>query len=337
MNSIIKRGDIFYADLGVGVGAVQGGIRPVVIIQNDIANKYSPTVIVAAITSKIRRAKLPTHVEIFYEQYDLDGNWIILLEQIFTLDKKMLRDKLGTISPNILKNVDNALSISMSTSIDKKTVKLTKNDDYIHQLTKPLVITEGKTDVILIETAWQKLYPNTEMFFECQSSGIEFEEEKRTGGAEKLRRQIEFLSTTEMRPVIGVFDNDREGNQQFGGLNKEIFEKYDIKSTIRKHKNKNIWGMLLPVPDERELFVTKDDANQRYFVIEHYFSNEILKRYSMCGSSILGTSVFEVNNSKSRFAEEVNNLEAKEFESFRILFEKIEDTFKCLKNNSYSL
>ena len=85
---VVKRGDIFYADLSPVIGSEQGGIRPVIIIQNDIGNKYSPTVIVAAITSQINKAKLPTHVEISSEEYGLNRDSVVLLEQIRTLDKK---------------------------------------------------------------------------------------------------------------------------------------------------------------------------------------------------------------------------------------------------------
>ena len=90
---VVKRGDIFYADLSPVIGSEQGGIRPVIIIQNDIGNKYSPTVIVAAITSQINKAKLPTHVEISSEEYGLNRDSVVLLEQIRTLDKKRLKER----------------------------------------------------------------------------------------------------------------------------------------------------------------------------------------------------------------------------------------------------
>ena len=89
----VKRGDIFYADLSPVVGSEQGGIRPVIVIQNDIGNKYSPTVIVAAITSQINKAKLPTHVEISSEEYGLNRDSVVLLEQVRTLDKRRLKEK----------------------------------------------------------------------------------------------------------------------------------------------------------------------------------------------------------------------------------------------------
>ena len=111
---VVKRGDIFYADLSPVIGSEQGGIRPVIIIQNDIGNKYSPTVIVAAITSQINKAKLPTHVEISSEEYGLNRDSVVLLEQIRTLDKKRLKEKIGHMTDSDMKKVNKALQISLS-------------------------------------------------------------------------------------------------------------------------------------------------------------------------------------------------------------------------------
>ncbi|TDT63702.1 type II toxin-antitoxin system PemK/MazF family toxin [Fonticella tunisiensis] len=113
MAQVVKRGDIYYADLSPVIGSEQGGIRPVLIIQNDIGNKYSPTVIVAAITSQINKAKLPTHVEISSEEYGLNRDSVVLLEQIRTIDKRRLRDKIGHISDNLMTQVDESLMISL--------------------------------------------------------------------------------------------------------------------------------------------------------------------------------------------------------------------------------
>ena len=113
MTTIVKRGDIFYADLSPVVGSEQGGVRPVIIIQNDIGNKYSPTIIIAAITSQINKAKLPTHVEISSEEYGLNKDSVVLLEQIRTLDKKRLKEKIGHMTDSDMKKVDNALLISV--------------------------------------------------------------------------------------------------------------------------------------------------------------------------------------------------------------------------------
>ena len=110
---VIKRGDIFYADLRPVVGSEQGGIRPVLIIQNDIGNKHSPTVICAAITSQMNKAKLPTHVELDSSRYALVKDSVVLLEQLRTIDKKRLRDKVCHLDREILRKVERALLISL--------------------------------------------------------------------------------------------------------------------------------------------------------------------------------------------------------------------------------
>ncbi|MFR1709002.1 MAG: type II toxin-antitoxin system PemK/MazF family toxin [Clostridium sp.] len=113
MTIVIKRGDIFYADLSPVVGSEQGGIRPVIIIQNDVGNRYSPTVIVSAITSQINKAKLPTHVEISSEEYGLNKDSVVLLEQVRTLDKRRLKEKIGHMTDEDMVKVDIALKISL--------------------------------------------------------------------------------------------------------------------------------------------------------------------------------------------------------------------------------
>jgi mRNA interferase MazF len=109
---VIKRGDIFYADLSPVIGSEQGGIRPVLIVQNDIGNKYSPTVIAAAITSQINKAKLPTHIEIGAMEYGLAKDSVILLEQIRTIDKMRIREKIGRLDEELMDRVNDAISVS---------------------------------------------------------------------------------------------------------------------------------------------------------------------------------------------------------------------------------
>ena len=110
---LIRRGDIFYADLRPVVGSEQGGVRPVLIIQNDVGNKHSPTVICAAITSQMHKAKLPTHVELKCKEYALAKDSVVLLEQLRTIDKKRLKDKVCHLDNNILLKIDKALEISL--------------------------------------------------------------------------------------------------------------------------------------------------------------------------------------------------------------------------------
>ena len=110
--SIIKRGDIYYADLSPVVGSEQGGLRPVLIVQNDTGNKHSPTVIAAAITSQTGKAKLPTHIELTGHSVGLSRDSVILLEQIRTLDKSRLREKMGRLDGETMTRVDNAIAVS---------------------------------------------------------------------------------------------------------------------------------------------------------------------------------------------------------------------------------
>ncbi|MBQ8117817.1 MAG: type II toxin-antitoxin system PemK/MazF family toxin [Lachnospiraceae bacterium] len=110
---LMKRGDVYYADLRPVVGSEQGGIRPVLIIQNDVGNRHSPTVICAAITSKMNKAKLPTHIELRADRYDMDKDSVVLLEQLRTIDKKRLKDKVCHLDREVMLRVNHALMISL--------------------------------------------------------------------------------------------------------------------------------------------------------------------------------------------------------------------------------
>ncbi len=117
MENAIKRGDIYYADLSPVVGSEQGGIRPVLIIQNDVGNRHSPTVIAAAITSQMNKAKMPTHIELGARSFGLTKDSVVLAEQIRTLDKKRLREKMGSLDENHLRRVDEALAVSFGLGV----------------------------------------------------------------------------------------------------------------------------------------------------------------------------------------------------------------------------
>ena len=108
----VKRGEIYYADLSPVVGSEQGGVRPVLIVQNDVGNRYSPTVIAAAITSQKEKSKLPTHIEINSQVCGLSRDSVVLLEQIRTLDKKRLKEKMGRLDDGSMGQINQALSIS---------------------------------------------------------------------------------------------------------------------------------------------------------------------------------------------------------------------------------
>lgn len=113
VNNEIKRGELYYADLSPVVGSEQGGIRPVLIVQNDVGNKFSPTVIAAAITSQINKAKIPTHIEVKASEVGLPKDSVVLLEQLRTLDKRRLKEKIGALDIKKMKMVDSALLISL--------------------------------------------------------------------------------------------------------------------------------------------------------------------------------------------------------------------------------
>ena len=115
---LVKRGEIYYADLSPVVGSEQGGIRPVLIVQNDIGNRHSPTVIAAAITSQTGKARLPTHIELSAKTYGLPKDSVVLLEQIRTLDKKLLREHMGRVDDAVMQKVDSAIAVSFGLHTD---------------------------------------------------------------------------------------------------------------------------------------------------------------------------------------------------------------------------
>ena len=125
---LIKRGELYYADLSPVIGSEQGGVRPVLVVQNDVGNKYSPTVIAAAVTSKLTKARLPTHIELSARTYGLVKDSVVLLEQIRTIDKRRLKERIGLLSPQVMARVDDALLISLgfSSSPNINPVRLVK-------------------------------------------------------------------------------------------------------------------------------------------------------------------------------------------------------------------
>ena len=110
---MVKRGELYYADLSPVIGSEQGGVRPVLVVQNDVGNKYSPTVIAAAVTSKIDKAKLATHIELSAREYGLSKDSVVLLEQIRTLDKTRLKERIGQVSADQMRKINEALLVSL--------------------------------------------------------------------------------------------------------------------------------------------------------------------------------------------------------------------------------
>ena len=116
---MVKRGEIYYADLSPVIGSEQGGIRPVLVVQNDVGNRYSPTVIAAAITSKQDKAKMPTHIELDARDHGLARDSVVLLEQVRTLDKKRLRERMGHVEEHVMNKVDTAIAVSFGLPHDQ--------------------------------------------------------------------------------------------------------------------------------------------------------------------------------------------------------------------------
>jgi hypothetical protein len=202
-----------------------------------------------------------------------------------------------------------------------KTTKTFEEDIKKLKSGKPLIITEGKTDVRNIKTAWNKLYPEKVFPYEIIDSGIKGT--GKNGNTDHVQRMLEYLHSVPLSDnikIVGIFDNEQDGNGKYRGL--QGFEAYNKDSYIRKHLTKNIWGLLLIPPDCRNNFV--GDFGQRYFSIEHYFTNDILEKYKMKGNSIATDSqIFSIQGNKSNFAKQIIHEDPKVFEGFRVLFDNI--------------
>lgn len=142
MNNI-RRGDIFYADLSPVIGSEQGGLRPVLIVQNDVGNKYSPTVIAAAITSRMTKSKLPTHIDVLGDNVGLSKDSVILLEQIRTLDKKRLKEKMGHLDDKVMSEVNEAITISFGL-----TARTYRDTEKIPEITPTPDITSANATIL---------------------------------------------------------------------------------------------------------------------------------------------------------------------------------------------
>ena len=139
----IKRGDVYYADLSPVIGSEQGGLRPVLIVQNDVGNKYSPTVIAAAITSRMTKSKLPTHIDVLGDNVGLSKDSVILLEQIRTLDKKRLKEKMGHLDDKVMSEVNEAITISFGL-----TARTYRDTEEIPEITPTPDITSANATIL---------------------------------------------------------------------------------------------------------------------------------------------------------------------------------------------
>jgi hypothetical protein len=189
----------------------------------------------------------------------------------------------------------------------------------------PIIVCEGITDMKIIETAWYKLYPEKEIPFKVIPSGTWLEIDKyKSGGARDLSSLLNLYSTVnpEDKIFIGLFDNDKEGNAQFKGLKPEVFEEYGEFKIIRKHRSQKIYGILLPIPEFRKNYNGK--PSQRYFCIEHYFSDEILEKNKMKGDTIAPDSaIFSISGDKNKFSNILTHLDKSTFENMTILFDEL--------------
>jgi AAA15 family ATPase/GTPase len=193
---------------------------------------------------------------------------------------------------------------------------------------KIIVITEGKTDKKTLEKAWEKLNPAVVCPFHFIASGFHLDEEKKNGSAREARNTVEFVSSiVNDIKLVGLFDNDREGNEQLSGLRAEIFEPFVLNNIQRKHKTKDVYGLCLPVPEFRTKFVTSNKITQRYLVIEHYFSDEIIVANNLKGDNILDTEVFDISGDKNKFADKLDELTPECFDNFTLIFDKILELF----------
>lgn len=243
--------------------------------------------------------------------------------ELFFINKKSIEDgEVKSLPINSYSNVSNELADNLF-SLDE------------NQLRKIIVLTEGKTDKTIMEQAWQKLFPEEELPYHFISSGLDANESQRSGNADTVRRTIEFISTiTNDLKIVGLFDNDREGNEQFKGLNNKIFEAHSNDKNSRKHIHKRIFGLLLPVPESRSHFVTPNNITQRYMVMEHYFNDPILESNGMKGDNILSSQVFEIQGNKQHFTLSLATINESEFESFRVLFDGINELFATEEEGS---
>lgn len=182
---------------------------------------------------------------------------------------------------------------------------------------KPYLITEGDSDKTILEAAWGKLYGLAPCVFEIKSAK---EINGQTGGAQQVQSSLRYLAALAETQVVGLFDNDREGNAQFNGLK---YPKFDLVTPGHK-KHRNVSGILLPVPQSRLNYVHQSKGEYCHLEIEHYFSDSILREHKKLGDEIIKNSgVFEIKGDKTSFAQVVAELGKEEFENFHVLFETI--------------
>ena len=203
--------------------------------------------------------------------------------------------------------------------------QVSKLKEQIAKINKPLILTEGRSDEIILKNAWQKIYFDKDMPFDIIPCGYDVDISKRNGGAKELNNVLVRVSECNFsNKIIGLFDNDQEGNGQFNGLQSSMFERCTSPCITRKHLKNYIWGMLLPVPEFRKEKYEGTAPSQRRFSIEHYFPDELLKENNMLGDEVVpGSQVYEIAGDKVSFANKTSSFDVKEFDNFKILFGKL--------------
>ncbi|MDO8790124.1 MAG: AAA family ATPase [Sulfuritalea sp.] len=207
-----------------------------------------------------------------------------------------------------------AYDVYKNTQHDKQATK-----QMLDKLNEPCLITEGTSDKVLLTVAWQKLYGTAPCFLNIKSSTDVIG----TGGnAQHVQSTLRYVSTLATHPIIGLFDNDNEGNAQFSGLKPPLFSK--VSADHRQHDK--VSGLLLPAPESRKKYVNATKGSYCYLQIEHYFSDAILEAHNKKGLEVIeGTGVYEIQGDKAAFANTVTNFDAKEFDNFELLFCRLAD------------
>lgn len=255
---IVKRGEVYYADMGPVIGAEQGGIRPVVIIQNDTGNKYAPTVIVAAITSKINRAVIPTHVKLSSKELDIYKDSVILLEQIRTLDKKRLKEKIGTLSKEKMGVVDRAWCVSCNIDI--------YND-----------LSEAKEQLI---ANYYKYKLGEFMNLLEEDEEHEFKEIKGNNPVDHIRNNVgeyitSFLNSNGGTIYYGISDNKEIKGVELNDKQKDQIRRSVVDATVGISPNISPDNVIL---EFIEVYNNKNEKLSNTYVLEVNVSNQLDKK-----------------------------------------------------------
>ncbi len=257
-NMVVKRGEVYYADLSPVIGPEKGGIRPVVIIQNDIGNRYAPTVVAAAITSQINKAKLPIHVEISTKDLDINEDSVVLLEQIRTLDKRRLKEKIGSISKEKMKEIDKAWCVECGIS--------TYNDD-------------DKTKELIIENYYKYKLGEFVSFLE-EDLQHEFKEIKGNSPVDHIKSNVGEYITSFLNSDGGTIYYGISDNKEIKG----VLLNDKQKDQVRRSVVDAVSGISPSMSPDNILLEFVDVYNEKFeklynmYVLEIHISNQLDKK-----------------------------------------------------------